>query len=105
LICVLGFARVGEYMKKNKRKLGGSVRRIKETGPVTALLVEKNMKNRYLKSENDWRGYSIEIVITYRDLKHQGMASKTIEQLKTDLNIKNDTFIHQGDAVHCYKPT
>ncbi|MEX6392281.1 hypothetical protein [Proteus mirabilis] len=63
------------------------------------------MNNIAFISDHDWLGYSIEIAITYIDLKHQGMASKAIDQLKTNFNIKSDTFIHHGDAVHFYKPT
>lgn len=80
-------------------------RHVNEDDPVPALPFEKDMNNIAFISDHDWLGYSIEIAITYIDLKHQGMASKTIEQLKTDFNIKNDTFIHHGDAVHFYKPT
>lgn len=46
------------------------------------------MNNIAFISDHDWLGYSIEIAITYIDLKHQGMASKTIDKLKADFNIK-----------------
>ncbi|EPL6586985.1 lipase family protein [Proteus mirabilis] len=80
-------------------------RHVNEDDPVPALPFEKDMNNIAFISDHDWLGYSIEIAITYIDLKHQGMASKTIDKLKADFNIKNDTFIHHGDAVHFYKQT
>lgn len=80
-------------------------RHVNEDDPVPALPFEKDMNNIAFISDNDWLGYSIEIAITYIDWKHQGMASKAIDQLKTNFNIKNDTFIHHGDAVHFYKQT
>ncbi|WP_373116335.1 lipase family protein [Proteus mirabilis] len=80
-------------------------RHVNEDDPVPALPFEKDMNNIAFISDHDWLGYSIEIAITYIDLKHQGMASKAIDQLKTNFNIKSDTFIHHGDAVHFYKPT
>ncbi len=80
-------------------------RHVNEDDPVPALPFEKDMNNIAFISDHDWLGYSIEIAITYIDWKHQGMASKAIEQLKADFNIKNDTFIHHGDAVHFYKQT
>ncbi|HCR3457163.1 lipase family protein [Proteus mirabilis] len=80
-------------------------RHVNEDDPVPALPFEKDMNNIAFISDHDWLGYSIEIAITYIDWKHQGMASKTIDKLKADFNIKNDTFIHHGDAVHFYKQT
>lgn len=81
-------------------------RHVNEDDAVPALPFEKDMNNFAFKSDQDntdFLGYAIEIAITFADWKINGLASKAIDYRNEQINIRNDMFVHHGDAIHFYK--
>ncbi|MDR5685962.1 lipase family protein [Morganella morganii] len=77
-------------------------RHVNQDDVVLGLPFEQNMNNDFFINDNDFSGYTYEVIQVLTDINPQMIIpNKLIRSLKN----KNDIYIHHGSPVHFYEKT